>query len=839
MSVRSFRRPVLLAALFLLGLTAFTASAVDRVIFRDGFYLEGTVFKEKEQTNANGIPITIPKAKGFDVLDDGLRWWIFSAHQKQAVEVQQNVKGLEDLKEYTRPTKYNPSVYRDLPAFAKLTPSDFNAKWERELKAEKPDGQWQMIEQVIATLGPQRMVVFSKSHRWNPYISTRELTPAAIRSLLATHPTLDEKGKPDASKRLLIAKFFYQGDFLDAARAEIDKAKKDIPGAWTKEQTEALDQLEASLGKAQAKFVVDELEVAKQAGRYQGGQFLLTKFDAKAATADLTNRFTKLRAELELVQPAYEKTKRLVTEAVDQLSGGKVLPAGATVGGVGVCGALQQLPEPARRLVEAGTQVAAELHVDNADRIDIFRKLAEDAERQRKAGGSGKRADELLALAVSGWVLGPNGATDRVENALRLWQWRETLLAYQNEDQVNNRRALFAKMQKTGVPVTADVVSQIIKYLPPPKPDDLLARGGVAVPTTGGVVPGIYRRNTGPIPEAAKGVDYLVRLPVEYHHGRAYPVLVALAPPGMPPEQMLSLLAYEADRNGVILAAPAWANAFDAGYDWSGDHHYKVLATVRDLSRHYQADNDRVSLFGFSDGANFAVDMGASHPDRFAAVIAMGPTLPRTAPFTKYYWRNLQKLPLYVAAGAVAGAGLDSLRALYEETVSRGYPTIASIYRGRAVEWFGGDLHIMFDWLRVKKRVTGTGVLRLNNAAAIEPFMTMRTGDNRFYWVGSDTIAPNNLANGRASGFLPAEVKADIFQGNEIKITSRGLKTVTVWLDREMIDWTKPVSVRINTDIPKGYKPKVLQQDLELMLEQFYEHGDRSMLFLHKLVLTP
>ena len=50
-----------------------------------------------------------------------------------------------------------------------------------------------------------------------------------------------------------------------------------------------------------------------------------------------------------------------------------------------------------------------------------------------------------------------------------------------------------------------------------------------------------------------------------------------------------------------------------------------------------------------------------------------------------------------------------------------------------------------------------------------------------------------------------------------------------------MIDWSKPVSVRLNGGPPKGYKPKVVEPDLEVMLEELYKHGDRTMLFLNKL----
>ena len=54
-----------------------------------------------------------------------------------------------------------------------------------------------------------------------------------------------------------------------------------------------------------------------------------------------------------------------------------------------------------------------------------------------------------------------------------------------------------------------------------------------------------------------------------------------------------------------------------------------------------------------------------------------------------------------------------------------------------------------------------------------------------------------------------------------------------------MIDWTKPVRMQLNTYTPQGWnKPKQIEPNLEVLLEDYYERGDRRMLFLNKLELT-
>jgi pimeloyl-ACP methyl ester carboxylesterase len=291
------------------------------------------------------------------------------------------------------------------------------------------------------------------------------------------------------------------------------------------------------------------------------------------------------------------------------------------------------------------------------------------------------------------------------------------------------------------------------------------------------------------------------------------------------------MIAAYADRYGYIVVAPAWVNVFDKLYDWKGDQHYKVLATLRDLARHFQINHNRVGIMGFGEGANFAMDTAASHPDYFCGVMLMGPN-PKWVNMMMHYWRNLQKLPVYCAIGTMAGSTSDNIRQLYEQWMMRGFPALCSVYRGRAMEWLGGEIPDMFDWISRKQRATGTQTLRLNQFA-MEPWHLMRQGDNRFYWVGTDKIRDRHTAAAREGGIIiPATIKADIHQGNHIILTTFGMEKVSLFFDREMIDWTKPVKITLNSQPPFGYKTRVLEPDLNFMLENLHQTGDRSLLYL-------
>jgi pimeloyl-ACP methyl ester carboxylesterase len=328
----------------------------------------------------------------------------------------------------------------------------------------------------------------------------------------------------------------------------------------------------------------------------------------------------------------------------------------------------------------------------------------------------------------------------------------------------------------------------------------------------------------------------MVKLPPEYHHGRAYPVLIAMTHPNLNAEAMTAALARETDRHGYVLLVPDWSGFFGKGWQWKGEDHDYVTGVLRDAVRHFTVDNDRVFLFGAGDGANAAMDVGLAHPDLFAGVLCMGP-IPRKGLFLEY-WRNAQKLPFYIVTGEYGADSLGNLKDdLFAKWMPQGFPAVMAVYKGRGIEWYSAEPPVMFDWMARKKRVNGTATLRYGTFAP-PPWQTMRETDNRFYWVSADKIDPRNLMESAAAAGrppLPASFNADLRNGNSVVITSRGVKAMTVWFGRDMINWDQRVSVSINGTAPVGYKPKKLEPDYGVLLEDYHDRGDRRILFLAKL----
>jgi hypothetical protein len=163
------------------------------------------------------------------------------------------------------------------------------------------------------------------------------------------------------------------------------------------------------------------------------------------------------------------------------------------------------------------------------------------------------------------------------------------------------------------------------------------------------------------------------------------------------------------------------------------------------------------------------------------------------------------------------------------------------LYKGRGIEWFPAEIPVMFDWMSRKKRANGTATLQLGNGPRL-PWRTIRSTDNRFYWLGVDKIQDKHTLDTVPPGtpIVPAQIQGDIKGTNVIDIHSQAITQLSVWLSQEMIDWTKPVTVNIGGRVArdpagKEFRGRKLEPDLEVLLDDYRERGDRRMLYTGRL----
>ncbi|MGH7224270.1 MAG: hypothetical protein ACRELF_13650, partial [Gemmataceae bacterium] len=410
-----------------------------------------------------------------------------------------------------------------------------------------------------------------------------------------------------------------------------------------------------------------------------------------------------------------------------------------------------------------------------------------------------------------------------VETAKRLWHGREMVFAYLRSDDADKRKAILQRHLTGSLTESAslDELLQIIRMLPPIAAEEMLPTGTAQYKT--------------------EDATYFVQLPPEYRHARSYPMLIVLHQAGEKPTDLLRRWADAAAENGYILVAPEWQTGLNNRYSYSEEEHAIVLNALKDLRRRFNTDEDRVFLSGTGDGGAMAFDVGLGHPDLFAGVLPMGAGPQFHAEFC---WRNAQYLPFYVIHGNQGPDG-EKIKDLFKNWVGHHYPSLWIDYKGRGVEWFGGELPNMFDWMRGKRRAFPMRQLGSPGRGTSfgNEFCTLRACDNHFYWLSCeiDDRRIKTLDNWRKRFRVqPAAMNARIdSQSNKIYVNSSGVGQVTIWLGRnnkgeDMIDFDKPVTVYHNNGFLRPPNRKVAPS-LQVLLEDLSQRGDRKQLFFAKI----
>src|SRR5262249_12883802 len=141
----------------------------------------------------------------------------------------------------------------------------------------------------------------------------------------------------------------------------------------------------------------------------------------------------------------------------------------------------------------------------------------------------------------------------------------------------------------------------------------------------------------------------------------------------------------------------------------------------------------------------------------------------------------------------------------------------------------------IFDWMGRQKRKAGMPEL--------SQFVSNRTTDDRFYWLSAEGIADsciNDYAKWKKWPFPQATLQGRITPDNTIRLTNvMHWKKVTVWISRDMVPVGQPGKpVTMTIQVNNVSRIREIKPSLTVLLEDFYQRGDRQRLFVAKEELT-
>lgn len=621
---------------------------------------------------------------------------------------------------------------------------------------------------VEGLLGPKRAVV------WDMRIATSSIPKETLAAILA-------KAVPHDNPQdwLTVVRFYLQAERY----AEANKELQAIIAAFPEQKD--LEAEARQIRQMGARRILKEIQLRRDAGQHQLVGKLLENYPTDDVPGDVLQQVREALANYEAEAHGLQIVAEQVRTQYAALATDDV----------------RALVKP---IVD---EIHKNLNFNNADRLLSFTQLFDDASLT---------AEQKIALAISGWLLGQGEAFQDFGQAVPLIHVRDVVLEYLREPLAHKRDALLESI-RTVEGVTVPRVAALLAQLTPPWAD----------PQAGSLGYGAFEL-TAPGQTEFGDFRYLVQLPPEYDPYRRYPTLVVLNGAYNTPEQELEFWAGvqprdddgqpikarggQAMRHGYITVAVEWLKPRQYHYEYSLREHEAVLTVLRDACRRFSVDVDRVFISGHGIGGDAAWDSALSHPDLWAGAIPFLAVLDREEKFLQFYWENAEYVPLYFVAGALDGTKMHENAQLFDKYLSKRYDTTIAEYHGRGYEAFHDEILNIFDWLSRHKR-------EWPNSFACR---TMRDWDNFFWWIeGSGfpgTVMPGNWPRRNAR---PTVVEGRKYNNNRLSARTAAERT-TVWLRPELVDFSKPIRVDVNGKRVSGDT----SPNLEVLLEDARTRAD-------------
>ncbi|GKS58693.1 hypothetical protein YTPLAS18_22200 [Nitrospira sp.] len=299
------------------------------------------------------------------------------------------------------------------------------------------------------------------------------------------------------------------------------------------------------------------------------------------------------------------------------------------------------------------------------------------------------------------------------------------------------------------------------------------------------------------VPIAARGrwYSYALAVPPDYDPAHPYGLVICLHGAGFTGEAYLERWESRLGQR-YILACPTYT----MGAWWTRSAEELVLATMRDVVRRYHIDPERIFLTGMSNGGIGAWIIGMHHADVFAGIAPMASGIDDVLfPFLA----NLKHTPCYVIHGAkdqVMPVRLS--QDIVAELKKLGYEVV---YREHEREhpMAGGhyfpkeELPDLVAWLDSHRRDSRpTSLALVRDATHLEPFDWIRIDatDRIAAFPESLVESPDHLIKQR----VYAKLLATIGEGNRIDVAAALVKRYSLFLNDDLIDVAKPLTVTTN-----------------------------------------
>jgi pimeloyl-ACP methyl ester carboxylesterase/tetratricopeptide (TPR) repeat protein len=746
----------------------------EGVVMLDGRVMDGKLAKLPSISNKQSpTPHDTPKPKSIYLCEDGLKRYFFPSNQ--TVRGVPLVTGADKPEKFTIKQKVasGGSVVTSVGVYSQVTPFDeFGRRKIVMPLGRKQATIYQGITEITPTWTKVEGLKYDDSpgYIWDQRIATNSIPHELLDKILRNQ--VDPK---NIEQRLKIARLYIQMERYDEARKELAAIIKDFP-----DRKDDFARTERELRQRYALRALSEIKNRRDAGQHQLVVQYLENFPSEGVAGDTLQTVKEMidqyKAEYARGLKVLEKIDELLAKVVDT--------------------------KVRERLSPLRDEIKKELNLNTLPRMAAFEQAIEDDELS---------AEEKLAIGFSGWLISSDQSLRNLAIASSLFAVRNKVRSYLEEPLQPTRAEILSSLEHEEGATLERVTLLLANMLPTRPPGE---------PEEG---PRAYKY----LIDGAKGEpphEYFVQLPPEYDPHRVYPTIVTLCGAGMTPQAQLDWWAGQsqpdvgrvghAARFGYIVIAPAWTTPAQGSYNYSLTEHMAVLNTLRDATRRFAIDSDRVFLSGHDIGGDAAWDIGLAHPDLWAGVI---PIVAVADKYVNFYYEVGKEVPFYVIGGEMDGNKTAQNSLILDRWLTgSGYNITVAEFLGRGHEHFADETLRLFDWM---------GRLKRNFARKEIVGRSMRPFDSFYWWLDLGDYPEKAMVDSEdwplEHSVRTANTSGKITDTNAVHVTT-GAGRITIWLSPELVDFGRKISIKANNANVKAPEPS-----LEVLLEDARSRGIR------------
>ena len=338
---------------------------------------------------------------------------------------------------------------------------------------------------------------------------------------------------------------------------------------------------------------------------------------------------------------------------------------------------------------------------------------------------------------------------------------------------------------------------------------------------------------------------YALYVPAEAKAGDSYPLMIVLHGMGGSGGNTIPKWVDRLGEDFIILCP-----SYPMGAWWAQPAEDLVLQLIQEVQAKYPVDPNRTFLAGLSNGAIGAYMIGMFYPDLFAGII---PIASGITPRYMHFLVNLKNTPIYIIQGIHDPVfPIKLTRRVYQILRDMKYPVTYREHGEKGSAHGGHFLPIsevlpLVQWMKKQKRDPNPQLVRMTREANhLGRINWVRLGKGlklAALQIPGPEREPVHVQDGKIATLFASQKG-----NNEFQVTGKNLLEFELFFNTEMIDFDAPVRIvtqklreengRIVTDEKQERFNDKIEKDLEILLRDFKQNRDPSMLFDGKITLS-